>query len=212
MSVVGVIVVVTTLVGVLLFVHIKQGAFFEPRFSADFPEKLKPFLKTNKHKKIRATANPRHILLPLLKEITEEEEDLEVTKVNVDIMSYKFAYDGYSPTDEWYETLVGILEKKGRINLIGGMPSEENLEGLKKLFSLGANVRILTEPPTTHFFIYSRESNPVFIWFEGDHQDGRAKCIAYTDSPSKDDAKIARGYFDNLWKRGKTIKELSHAS
>ena len=212
MSVVGVIVVVTTLVGVLLFVRIKQGAFFEPRFSADFPEKLKPFLKTNKHKKLRATANPRHTLLPLLKEITEGEEDLEVTKVSVDIMSYEFAYDGYLPTDEWYETLVGILGKKGRINLIGGMPSEENLEGLKKLFSLGANIRILTEQPTTHFFIYSRESNPVFIWFEGDHKNGRAKCIAYTDTPSKDDAKIARGYFDNLWKSGKTLKELSHAS
>ena len=210
MSVVGVIVVVTALVGVLLFVRVKQGAFFEPRFSADFPEKLKPFLKTNKHKKIRATANPRHTLLPLLKEITEE--DLDVTKASVDIMSYKFAYDGYSPTDEWYETLVGILGKKGRINLIGGMPSEENLEGLKELILLGANIRILTEPPTTHFFIYSRESNPVFIWFEGDHRDGRAKCIAYTDSPSREDAEIARGYFDNLWKKGKLMERVSHAS
>jgi hypothetical protein len=210
MSVVGVIMLITILVGALIFARVEQGAFFKPRFSANIPEKLKPFLETNKHKKIRATANPRHTLLPLLKGITEE--DLDATKASVDLISYKFAYDGYSLTDEWYETLVGILKKGGGINLIGGMPNEENLEGLKKLILLGAHIRILTEPPTTHFFIYSRESNPVFIWFEGDHRDGRAKCIAYTDSPSEDDVKIAREYFDNLWKRGKTMEKIVHAN
>lgn len=202
MSVVGVIVLVTILAGALVFVRVKQGAFFEPNIRVDFPEDLKPFLKMNKCK-YRATANPRHTLLPILKIIRKAKEE-DVANVNIDLISHKFDYDGYSPVEEWYQTLREIIKKGGNVNLLGGKLSGENLENI---MSLGANIRFLTEPPTAHLFIYSHKSKPAFIWFEGEHRDDRAKCVAYTNSPSENDAKIARDYFNNLWERGTSMEK-----
>jgi hypothetical protein len=201
MSVAGVITLITILVGALIFARVKQGAFFKPRIKADFPEDLKPFLKMNKCKYL-ATAYPRHTLLPILKAIRKAKEE-DAAKVNIDLMSYKFDYEGYSPEEEWYKTLREIIKKGGNVNLLGGKLSGEALENVR---SLGANIRFLTEPPIAHLFIYSHESKPAFIWFEGDHRDDRAKCVVYTNTPSENDAKMARDYFNNLWEKGTSIE------
>lgn len=94
------------------------------------------------------------------------------------------------------------LRKAGGINLIGGYPSEDKLECLRELKGLGANIRFLTEPPISHLFVYSRESDPTFIWFEKEHKDERAICIAYTRYPSAKDAELAKDYFGNVWREG----------
>lgn len=201
MSVVGVIMLVTILAGALVLARIKQGAFFKPSIRADFPKDLKPFLKMNRCKYL-ATAYPRHTLLPILKTIRKAKEG-DVAKVNIDLIGYKFDYVGYSPVDEWYKTLREIIKKGGNVNLLGGKLSGEALENV---MSLGANIRFLTEPPTAHLFIYSHKSKPAFIWFEGEHRDDRAKCVVYTNTPSENDAKIARDYFNNLWEKGTSME------
>lgn len=202
MSYIVLLVAVTSFVCGLLFFRIKKLPFFEPIFRADFPEELKPFFRMNRCK-YRATANPRHKVLPELKKIVKESD---ARNVNVDIIAHKFEYGGYTPTDKWYTTLVEILKKGGGVNLIGGNPSEDKLKSLWVLKKLGANIRFLTEPPITHLFIYSLESNPTFIWFEKEHKDERATCIAYTRSPNDKDAELAKDYFGNIWGDGTPIE------
>ena len=185
----------------LLFFYIKKIPFFEPIFRADFPEELKPFFRMNKCK-YRASAKPRHKVLPELKKIIKKDDAKDVT---VDVIAHKFLYGGYTPTDDWYITLVKILRKGGKINLIGGIPGKDKHEILWELKKEGANIRFLSEPPITHLFIYLRDSTPAFIWFEKEHKDEKAIGIAYTKSPSDADAELAKGYFDNIWQDGKAI-------
>lgn len=203
MSVVAAILLVILLAGTLIFERLRHGAFFEPSVKEDYPRDLKPFLKMDKSK-YRATANPRHTLLPILEKIREEEKEA-VASVDIDLIGYKFDYEGYLPGDKWYQTLKKIVEKGGHVNIIGGLPGKEASENVK---TLGANFRFLEEPPTTHLFIYSQKHTPVFIWFEGEHKDGRARCIAYTKSPSKQDIAIAKDYFSNLWASGISMGDL----
>lgn len=198
MSYIVPLVAVTIFVCGLLFFRIQKLPFFEPIFREDFPEELKPFFRMNRCK-YRATANPRHKLLPELKKIVKESD---AKNVNVDIIAHKFAYEGYTPTDKWYTTLVEILKKGGGINLIGGYPSEDKLECLRELKELGANVRFLTGSPISHLFVYSRESDPTFIWFEKEHKDEIATCVAYTRYPNAKDAELAKEYFGNVWRDG----------
>lgn len=204
MGLIGIVLLLVILIGVLILVRVKHGAFFEPNIRADYPENLRPFLKMNKSR-YRAFANPRHELLPILEKISERKEE-DIEEVNVDIIGHKFNYEGYSINDIWYQTLEGIIEKGGHVRLIGGVP--ENDETLKNLQDLNADIRFLKEPPTAHLFIYSRERKPSFIWFEGKHTDKRAICIAHTKHPNKQDASVAMKYFSDLWDSGVPMDRL----
>ena len=133
-------------IGVLILVRVKHGSFFEPNIKSDYPENLKPFLKMNKSK-YQATTSPRHKLLPVLEKIRDRKED-DVEKVHVDIIGHKFNYEGYSTDDTWYQTIKDIVEKVGRVRLLGGNP--ENDETLKNIESLGADIRFLKTPPQLH--------------------------------------------------------------
>jgi hypothetical protein len=181
----------------LAFILIKQeGAFFVPSVSEEnFPEDQRPLLKMNKGKLLTIT-KPRHTLLPLLKKIAEG----DWKAANIDLISYNFSYGGYNPNDQWYRALKEITKKGGKVNLLGGKPPDE--ETCKNIMSLDANLRFLAVPPTTHIFVYSRESKPAFIWFESWHEDDKAIGVAYTESPCEYDANKAEEFFNNLWEKG----------
>lgn len=201
MGLMGIILLFGIPIIVLVIMRAKHGAFFEPSIREDYPKDLKPFLKMNKST-YQARASPRHKLLPLLKKIRKKREQ-DVKKVSVDIIGHEFNYEGYSKNDTWYKTLEEIIEKGGHIRLIGGKP--ENDETLENIKHLNADVHFLTEPPTSHLFIYSHESKPSFIWFEGKHTDKKATCVAYTKHPNIHDANVAMKYFDRLWETGDSV-------
>ena len=166
----------------------------------NLPEELKPFLEMQT--KYLTFANPSSKLLPKIREILAKKDP---KKISVDIISYRFAYDGYSKDDEWFKALAKILKEGGKIRLIGGKPSGKNLEGLKELKSLGAEIRFLSEPPVTHLFACYENSKPIFIWFEGDHRDNVAMAVVYTDNPTEEYGKLAKEYFNKLWEMGEQI-------
>lgn len=206
MGLLGIMLFLVILIGVLVLVRVKHGSFFEPNIRADYPKDLKPFLKMNRST-YQATASPRHKLLPVLEKIRDRKEE-DVEKVSVDIIGYKFNYEGYSTNDKWYQTLRDIIVKGGHVRLLGGNP--ENDETLKNIKALGADIRFLKPPPTAHLFIYTHELKH-FIWFEGEHSDNRAICVAYTKHPSEQDVSVAMDYFDSLWKTGESIDGLATA-
>jgi hypothetical protein len=140
--------------------------------------------------------------LPILEKITEKEEAL--SGVEIDVVSYNFNYEGYNPDDNWYKALAKVLEKSGRVKLVGGLPTESRRSSLEELSKKGAEIRYLDHPPKTHIFLYECAKKPLFIWFENEHRGKRATCIAYTTSPSDEDGKHARDFFNNVWNKGKT--------
>lgn len=207
MGLMGIVLLLVILIGVLILVRVKHGAFFEPNIRSDYPEDLKPFLKMNRST-YRATESPRHKLLQKLEEIRKRREE-DVKKVSVDLIGYEFNYEGYSPDDAWYQTLMKIIKKGGKVRLIGGKPRNEDT--LKNIMELGADIRFLETPPTAHLFIYSQELKPHFIWFEGEHTDNRATCVAYTKHPNEQDADAAINYFDHLWETGSSMDGFNAA-
>lgn len=191
-------------VSIMGFVRLKSGRLFEPVFRDDFPSEFKPFMKMHRAR-YRATANPRHTLIPILKKNLKL---ADVSQVQCDIIGYRFGYEGYASSDDWYKTISGIIEKKGKMRLIGGDPTQD----LSKLVDSGAEIRILEEPPTTHIFICKRRGNRYFIWFELEHKDGMATCVTYTSAPSEEDIKLAKDYFSRLWESGVPFTKGNPAS
>ncbi|MEM3462401.1 MAG: hypothetical protein QXJ15_01870 [Candidatus Bathyarchaeia archaeon] len=194
---------IALLVGGLSYVYIKQGgALFLPSIDvSSFPEDQRHFFSM-KGVKLLATARPSTTLSHLLREIHEGENS---KVVSIDLISYDFSYKGYEPGNKWYEALKKVVEKRGKVRLLGGEPGEEREKDLKGLKELGAEVRILDSPPRAHLFLLSRKNGPDFIWSEGWHENDRAVCIAYTRSPSEDDVKMARDYFEERWERGRPL-------
>ena len=117
-------------VSIMGYVRFKSGRFFEPVFRDDFPTEFKPFMKMH-GARYRATANPRHTLLPILEKTLKNRDP---SHVKCDIIGYRFGYEGYTPSDDWYKAIARILKRGGEVRLLGGEPSQnENLAGLADL-------------------------------------------------------------------------------
>jgi hypothetical protein len=177
---------------IVIYVRFKSGRIFEPVFSDDFPSEFKPFMKMRRAA-YRATANPRHTLLPILKRNLKHAKDSDT--VECDIIGYKFGYEGYTQSDDWYKTIAEIAKNGGAMRLIGGKPTQD----LSELLDFGAQIRTLDEPPETHIFICKRSKKSYFIWFELEHKDDIATCVTYTSAPAEVDIKRAKDYFNQLW-------------
>jgi hypothetical protein len=186
----------------LMIFYIKKIPLFELSFSRDFPEELKPFYKMHKGH-YRASAYPRHKVLPVLQRIVQKNN---IKNVTVELIAHKFDYGGYNPSDSWFQTLIKILEGGGSVKIVGGVPNEKRMDTLEKLIKAGAQIRLLQEPPKTHIFIYYEKTSPTFIWFELEHVDEKARGIAYTDSPSEKDKELAKNYFASIWDFGSELK------
>lgn len=168
----------------LLFFLYKKVPFFEPMFREDFPEDHKPFFRMNKCH-FRATAYPRHKLLPELEKVVAIDGGINKMR-EVDIMAYKFQYEGYDQGDKWNKTLVKILDGHGKVRLLGGVPSNKRLKDLRVLSDKGAEIRFLPEPPRTHVFIYLCESNT-------ENAEKKSKTSGYNQKVYKDKWKGEKG-------------------
>jgi len=135
------------------------------------------------------------VLLPELEKASEGSE--------FKIMSYKFEYKAWDPKNKFYNKIKELLEDEDiSVKLLGGMPNKELYRSsLKSLFELGAEIRILEEPPTSHVFIHNSLNGKKFIWFEFEHKNEQAICVSYTKYPSQNDLGFANNYFDVEWKK-----------
>ncbi len=140
----------------------------------------------------------------------------------IKIVSYRFEYEpawnpGSKPAWNSKSNFYNLIKKLSEdeeisVMLLGGMPSsDEYRDSLQELYNVGADIRILEEPPTAHPFVYNSPSGKDFVWFEAEHRDDRARCISWTSKPGAKDMKYANNYFDELWDTGTPFDEVPHA-
>ncbi len=147
-------------------------------------------------------------LLPVLKNAENGSE--------IKIISHQFQYaPGWNSDSPFYKELERLLTTEtASIKLLGGMPPEETYrDSLERLYRLGADVRILKEPPTkNHIFIYKPleplESENGFIWIEEKHEDGDAKDVFYPPKPSWLDMENSNNLFNESWEKGTPFAEV----
>ncbi|MCK4555438.1 MAG: hypothetical protein KAT83_02430 [Candidatus Aenigmarchaeota archaeon] len=144
-------------------------------------------------------------LLPVLKNAENRSE--------IKIISHQFQYaPGWNPDTQFYKELERLLTTKtASIKLLGGMPPEESYRGsLEELYGLGADVRILDEPPTeNHIFIYKPlKPEDGFLWIEEKHKDDSAHHPSYNCEPSWINMEKSNNLFNKSWEKGTPFAEV----